>query len=166
MKVVVSNSSPICYLILINQIHLLHEILGSILIPEAVACELGDNAAPKAVQEWIAKPPEWVSIQKAPHFIDAELDRLHAGEREAITPLNFEPLANFHFRTDRLIRNRPNFIPVPNVPKYGWEFVQLVNNNIPVSNIPNRIPIDLPELELTIMGSMCIHNKYTLDCNK
>ena len=85
MKVVVSNSSPICYLILINQIHIMHEILGAILIPEAVARELGDNAAPKSVKEWIAKPPEWVSIQKAPYFMDAELDRLHAGEREAIT---------------------------------------------------------------------------------
>lgn len=72
-------------MILINQIHLLHEILGAILIPEAVVHELGDDAALKPVQEWIAKPPEWVSIQKAPHFMDAVLDRLHAGEREVIT---------------------------------------------------------------------------------
>jgi len=82
---VVSNSSPICYLILIDQICLLPAMFGGVIIPEAVVRELGDEAAPKPLREWIAKPPEWLSVQKTTYSTDPTLARLHAGERETIT---------------------------------------------------------------------------------
>ena len=41
MKTVVSNSSPICYLVLIGEIHLLPAMFKEISVPEAVIRELG-----------------------------------------------------------------------------------------------------------------------------
>ena len=63
---VVSNTSPICYLLLIGQIDLLPALFDEILIPQAVRIELADDNAPDVVQKWITQPP------------------LHRGEREAI----------------------------------------------------------------------------------
>lgn len=84
---VVSDTSPICYLLLIGEIELLASLFGSILIPEAVADELGHSAAPTAVREWAAKPPAWVEIRRLatdPASSSDELTRLHRGERASI----------------------------------------------------------------------------------
>jgi predicted nucleic acid-binding protein len=81
---VVSNSSPICYLLLIGQIHLLPVLFGQIDVPEAVRRELADPGAPDIVCEWIAAPPSWLRVHQVPERTNPALDRLHAGEREAI----------------------------------------------------------------------------------
>lgn len=84
---VVSDTSPICYLLLIGEIDLLASLFGSILIPEAVAEELGHSAAPDNVRNWAAKPPAWVEIRRvtsARGSSSDELTRLHRGERAAI----------------------------------------------------------------------------------
>ena len=81
---VVSNSSPLCYLRLIDAIHLLPKMFGEILVPEAVVRELGDEGAPDIVREWIARPPGWLKVQKVEADSDPQLERLHAGEREVI----------------------------------------------------------------------------------
>lgn len=54
---VVTNSSPLCYLVLIDQIQLMQVMFNEILVPEAVICELADEGAPSAVHDWIAQPP-------------------------------------------------------------------------------------------------------------
>lgn len=84
---VVSDTSPIFYLLLIDEIDLLASLFGSILIPEAVAEELGHSAAPNDVRAWAAKPPACVEIHRLapdPASPSAELTRLHRGERDAI----------------------------------------------------------------------------------
>ena len=48
--IVVSNSSPICYLILIEQIHLLPDMMGKLTVPESVIRELSDQRAPEVVR--------------------------------------------------------------------------------------------------------------------
>jgi predicted nucleic acid-binding protein len=80
---VVADTSPLCYLLLIDQIDLLPELYGRVLIPEAVAAELAHTGAARRLQEWIARPPSWLEIREAPPP-SAELSRLDAGEREAI----------------------------------------------------------------------------------
>ncbi|MGO9312627.1 MAG: DUF3368 domain-containing protein [Syntrophobacteraceae bacterium] len=84
MSIVVSNSSPICYLRLINQTHLLPAMFGQVIIPEAVVLELSAEGAPEALRAWMAKPPEWLRIQKVTAVSGSGLERLHSGEREAI----------------------------------------------------------------------------------
>src|ERR1700693_3353445 len=40
--------------------------------------------APAVVQQWIARAPQWLKIQKSSRPIDATTNRLGQGEREAI----------------------------------------------------------------------------------
>lgn len=82
--IVVSNTSPINYLILIDHINLLPELFQQIMIPEAVYNELCDASAPAPVQNWIATPPDWLKIQSVNQPSDAIVDTLDPGEREAI----------------------------------------------------------------------------------
>jgi len=81
---IVSDSSPICYLCLIDQVHLLPSLFGEIIVPEAVVRELSDAGAPQTVREWIEQPPPWLKLQKAALPFDSLLESLHAGEREVI----------------------------------------------------------------------------------
>jgi predicted nucleic acid-binding protein len=81
---VVSNTSPLNYLILINQIDLLRQLFGRVLIPASVLDELRAPETPEAVRTWATGLSEWVEVSAAPPA-DAGLSRLHAGERDAIS---------------------------------------------------------------------------------
>ena len=74
--IVVSNTSPINYLILIGQIDLLPKLFRQITIPQAVYSELFDKEAPKLVRTWIATPPDWLKIQPTSQDSDAIIDLL------------------------------------------------------------------------------------------
>ena len=50
--VVVADTSPINYLVLIGQIHLLIRLYTRILIPPAVLAELKNPLSPKPVRDW------------------------------------------------------------------------------------------------------------------
>jgi predicted nucleic acid-binding protein len=82
--IIVSNTSPINYLILIGHINLVPELFDAIIIPQAVYSELSDASAPSPVQTWIATPPDWLKIQPVSQPSDATLALLDPGEREAI----------------------------------------------------------------------------------
>jgi predicted nucleic acid-binding protein len=83
--IVVADASPICYLLLIGHVDLLQRLFGQVMIPQAVHDELSVEGAPTIVRTWIAHPPSWLQIQYAATTPDASLNRLHLGEREAIT---------------------------------------------------------------------------------
>lgn len=82
--IAVSDTTPLNYLILIQEIRLLPLLYGRVAIPTAVFQELTSDATPTIVQAWIASAPSWldvVTIDEQSHF---HLEELHAGEREAI----------------------------------------------------------------------------------
>ncbi len=79
----VSDTSPICYLLLIGEIELLHQY-GQVLIPQVVQQELADARLPAVVQAWISQAPEWLVIQTVDFPSDSTLDNLDPGERAAI----------------------------------------------------------------------------------
>ncbi len=54
--IIVSNTSPLNYLILIGYINLLPELFQQIIIPQAVYRELSDASAPSPVQNKIGLP--------------------------------------------------------------------------------------------------------------
>ncbi|SRR6266542_3501103 len=83
--VVVADSSPLNYLLLIDVIQILPEIFGQVFIAEAVSRELQSAATPPQVAAWMSQPPSWLRIEKASPLYDEELEKLGAGEREAIT---------------------------------------------------------------------------------
>ncbi|MEY2977670.1 MAG: DUF3368 domain-containing protein [Prochlorotrichaceae cyanobacterium] len=82
--VVVSNTSPIHYLVLIEQIGLLPQLFQTVVIPQMVRDELSAPEAPTAVQSWITHPPDWLKIHANPQTITTSLRGLDAGETTAI----------------------------------------------------------------------------------
>lgn len=80
---VVSDTSPLNYLVLIEAVDLLPKLVSGVLIPPAVATELANPKTPLAVRQWISNPPHWLQIA-APLNVDPSL-RLDRGEAEAIS---------------------------------------------------------------------------------
>ena len=81
--VIVSDTSPLHYLILIGAAELLPRITREVLIPPAVARELADPSTPEEVRNWMSAPPAWLKLA-APHSTDDSLG-LDPGETEAIS---------------------------------------------------------------------------------
>ena len=83
--IVVADSGPLHYLILLEQTELLPRFYGQVFVPEAVLQELTANKAPQLVREWLSKPPGWLRPQSvAPDQLDLVTEDLDLGEREAI----------------------------------------------------------------------------------
>lgn len=82
--IVVSDTSPLNYLILIGEENILTKLFGSIVIPQAVSDELLDAGASSQVREWSQNLPDWVKVRHAILTPAASLDLLDRGEREAI----------------------------------------------------------------------------------
>ena len=80
--IVVADTSPINYLVLIGQIDLLARLYARILIPPAVLAELKHPVAPKAVRDWASDTPEWVEVLSPKNSLN--LAQLDPGESEAI----------------------------------------------------------------------------------
>ncbi|MBW3622519.1 MAG: DUF3368 domain-containing protein [Armatimonadetes bacterium] len=85
--IVVSDTGPLNYLILIDAIDLLPQLYGRVLLPPAVRHELSHPRAPEPVRRWIEHPPKWVEVRSAEETgfgtsrIIGELD---PGEEEAL----------------------------------------------------------------------------------
>ncbi len=85
--ITISNTSPICYLYLINCLDLFPKLFGQVTLPKSVRDELKAEGAPVGLRDWIAQPPSWANIHTGALTLsetNPALDRLHAGERDAI----------------------------------------------------------------------------------
>lgn len=82
--IVVSDTTPLNYLILIGQVQVLHSLFGHVVIAAAVARELTNAAAPAQVREFLVDPPPWIQVVQ-PTVVDRTLPRLGNGEAEAIS---------------------------------------------------------------------------------
>lgn len=83
--IVVADSSPLHYLILIDEIELLRSFYGQVIVPEAVACELRSAGSPPSVSAWIAHAPVWTTIRSvSADQIASITEDLDLGERAAI----------------------------------------------------------------------------------
>ena len=83
--IVVADSGPLHYLILLEHTELLRRFYGQVVVPEPVASELSAAGAPAVVREWITKPPTWVDVRAVtPDAVSMITDDLDLGERAAI----------------------------------------------------------------------------------
>jgi predicted nucleic acid-binding protein len=83
--IVVADSGPLHYLILLGQTELLYRFYGQVIIPGAVLKELTSGRTPQPVREWLSKPPAWLRIQEVSSSqLELVTDDLDLGEREAI----------------------------------------------------------------------------------
>jgi len=81
---VISDTSPICYLVLIGEINLLYQLYTQVLIPQVVQEELLNEKSPIAVQTWINNPPDWLIIKNIDISFSEDLAVLDPGETAAI----------------------------------------------------------------------------------
>lgn len=82
--IVVADTSPINYLVLIDAVGVLPELYANIIIPQAVCNELCAAETPVNVRNFAENLPVWLKVRQAAVLLDAELSELDAGEREAI----------------------------------------------------------------------------------
>jgi predicted nucleic acid-binding protein len=82
VSVVVSDTSPLHYLILCGAEMALPRLFSKVVIPPAVFRELQQPNTPPPVREWARSLPPWAAVQ-APKSLDLALD-VDAGELEAI----------------------------------------------------------------------------------
>jgi predicted nucleic acid-binding protein len=82
VRLVIADTGPVNYLILIGHIDLLPRMFEQVVLPAAVQTELSNTLAPPAVQRWIADFPAWLDIAQTPA---ATLSTgIHKGEAAAI----------------------------------------------------------------------------------
>lgn len=82
--IVVSDTSPLNYLVLINQIHLLPQLFKEVRVPRSVLEEMRHPQTPEAVASWLSSAPAWLVMDHlAPEKIRGL--NLDPGESEAIS---------------------------------------------------------------------------------
>jgi predicted nucleic acid-binding protein len=86
MRLIVADTSPINYLILIGQQDLLARLYGQIVVPQAVLEELTDPRSPTAVRGWLESYPAWfvVAPETNTQREEQSLEGLDRGESAAI----------------------------------------------------------------------------------
>ncbi|MGH9720642.1 MAG: DUF3368 domain-containing protein, partial [Bryobacteraceae bacterium] len=82
--IAVSDTSPICYLVLIGEVELLPKLYGKVVAPQAVITELRHEVSAEAVRTWTSNLPSWISVQENPGGATTGMEKLHAGEPSAI----------------------------------------------------------------------------------
>jgi predicted nucleic acid-binding protein len=86
LVIVVADSSPVNYLVLVGQIAILPDLFGQVVVPRAVSSELRSQKAPEEVRRWMMSPPRWLRVETvdADNLARIAEPHLHLGEREAI----------------------------------------------------------------------------------
>jgi len=85
MTVVIADTSPLNYLLLIGEIAILPRLYGQVLIPPEVLAELFDPSAPPEVLQWVRLQPIWLQTRQVRTVHDdPALRQLDPGERAAI----------------------------------------------------------------------------------
>jgi predicted nucleic acid-binding protein len=74
LQLVIADTGPVNYLILIGHIDLLPSLFQRVILPAAVKKELDNIAAPAAVRAWIGRPPVWLEIMETSGLGPATLD--------------------------------------------------------------------------------------------
>jgi predicted nucleic acid-binding protein len=82
--IVVADTSPLRYLILIEHEHVLPDLFGEVIVPPAVAAELSNEWTPQEVRTWFADRPDWLRVQAPRETLPQLRGALDDGEREAL----------------------------------------------------------------------------------
>ena len=83
--IAVSNTTPLRYLIAVDQEHLLGQVFERVLVPAAVHEELTDAGTPERVRHRVLSLPPWFEVRIVPENTAVTFPViLHRGERESI----------------------------------------------------------------------------------
>lgn len=115
---VVSDTSPINYLVLIDLPHILPALFRLIHIPQTVLDELNSERAPDAVRSFLADTPTWLVVQPS-RPLDSAVAHLDAGEA-AVISLAKEIGANLVLLDDAQGRRTADEVGLPVAGTLGW----------------------------------------------
>lgn len=82
--IIISDTTPLRYLIEIEEIDCLKNLFGKVIIPQKVFSELQGEKTPSEVTAWIQNHPEWLEVKQADTSLFAPKRKIQAGEHEAI----------------------------------------------------------------------------------
>ena len=81
--IIISDTTPLRYLIEIEKAQLLATLFGKIIVPPAVLNDLQGAKTPQKVKDWAAQPPAWLEIRQANAALYSPQKKIGDGEREA-----------------------------------------------------------------------------------
>jgi predicted nucleic acid-binding protein len=82
--IIIADTGPIHYLILIDEIEVLHTLAGQVIVPQAVFQELQAAGTPEQVRRWIDSQPDWLEVRQANTSLFTPRKKIGPGETEAI----------------------------------------------------------------------------------
>lgn len=82
--IVVADTSPLRYLVLIEHIDVLPTLYGRVIVPPAVIAELAHEHTPPVVRAWLSDKPNWLDVRAARNAMTTEAITLGPGEQAAI----------------------------------------------------------------------------------
>ena len=92
MPAIVSDTTPLNYLVLIEAVQLLPRLYQRVLIPPDVRDELTRPKAPETVRLWMAHSPSWLEVVTPALPPDPALSHLDDGETQLLPwPWNTRP---------------------------------------------------------------------------
>lgn len=85
MRTIISDTSPIRYLVLVGEADILNRLYGQIVISAAVHDELQQPGTPELVRTWVSSRPSWIEVVRADSAsLSSVSSALGEGERQAI----------------------------------------------------------------------------------
>jgi predicted nucleic acid-binding protein len=112
--IVVSDTSPLNYLVLINVVDVLPSIFRQVYIPPSVIVELTRSKTPELVRDWATTPPAWLKVvapaKRLPSTAslgDGEADALSLAKELHIVDILIDE------RRGRTIAIREGLVPLP-----------------------------------------------------
>jgi predicted nucleic acid-binding protein len=82
--IVISDTSPLHYLVMIGHVEVLPKLYGQVLCPPEVISECLHQHTPGPVRAWASSLPSWVQVEACSTWTDACLQKLDAGEAAAL----------------------------------------------------------------------------------
>jgi predicted nucleic acid-binding protein len=83
--IVVSDTTPLRYLVVLGHLEILPRLFGSVHCPEAVIAECRQPRAPEALRTWAEAPPAWLIVDQVGDIDVALRAAIDQGEAAAIT---------------------------------------------------------------------------------
>jgi hypothetical protein len=81
--ITVSDTTPLRYLIEIEEVGIIETLFGQVVIPEKVAEELQRPKTPQKVKDWMQSLPAWLEVRKADTSLFTPQKKINDEEREA-----------------------------------------------------------------------------------
>jgi predicted nucleic acid-binding protein len=84
VPIVVADTGPLHYLVLIEAIELLPRLFDTVFVPEVVHTELNHPRTPGVVRDWISTRAPWLKVKPTQPVATLPMPMLGNGERAAI----------------------------------------------------------------------------------